>query len=539
LRLAKVFLGLICYSAVVALSFIVIIDAQKTFSVDIDEIYVVIQPDNTPMPTPLPAPPMAKPHPPIEEEPTPRFTTLAANEYYVNQGFDNTVFVAFGDFQLSFHIEYGLDIEYAMNTVYGIVELFDLINDKFPGWPFFDYFLVSGSGDIQNRHINYDFFEDPINGTITSMFFTQMLRHPLPWWISIGLEAYLLESSSVNLLSSDDLKQVLTSTNVPFGDAWFVPSLVPQGLSSNINDIAYTLISTWSQDQVLYDYVRLAQSDTHSFAIKLNDYISTITEAEVHTPLQFKYQFGDFKVITMYAGYVFVDDEYSWTWARVYDFVQYMEEAIGFVRTYFNITNMDQIHVTLYPFGVINIPASIVDLAYILGWDAPDVNFVTNDEIILASTSRLGTWAIAHEVTHLMLFREFPANRPATWMVEGMAVLGEILFRDHFEGERNYRFNVPTTGNINTLARDGSGHRLPIEYDEYDFGRDGWTYDEVGSFVFYLYNRFGMEPLLEMYQSSNDNQFEIALDIFDEELMDLINSWRASLWPNGEPRGWW
>ena len=80
---------------------------------------------------------------------------------------------------------------------------------------------------------------------------------------------------------------------------------------------------------------------------------------------------------------------------------------------------------------------------------------------------------------------------------------------------------------------------MPLLEDEYMFGRDEWTYDEAGSFVFYLYNRFGMEPLLYFYRSDSDNQFEIAYELFGEDLNDLMQSWRRLLWPSGEPEGWW
>ena len=546
MRLRKLLLFLIGYGSVVALSFFIITGTQKLFPDMTLGSYAIAQPGDfvyVPAPTPNPTPaPMPVPQPPaeeIEEEPQPRIITLAAEGYYVEHGFEYTVFVGFGDFTLSFHIEYGLDMGYAMETVYSIVDLFDLVDESFPGWPFFDYFVVAEDGNMHYRHINYNFASEPEQGFITHMFFSQVMRYSLPWWLCIGLEAYLLECTDVTMLNDDELAEVFNATGVPFGDAWFVPTLAPRSLDHEVSDIAYTLVRNWSENEVLYEFIRLAQGDTHGFVIHLNEYIADLTDAEQGTPLQFKYKQGDFTVVTEHGGYIFIDNDYEWTWARIESFVVHMESSIEFIREHFHITNTERISVTLYPFGVINVPASIVDLADILGWDAPDVNFVTNDEIILASTSRFGTWAMPHEVTHIMLFREFPAYRPATWMVEGMAVLGEILFRDYFDGIRTYRFNVPTTSNINTLARNSSGHVLPISYYEYTFGKDRWTYDEAGSFVFYLYNRFGMEPLLVLYQSNNETQFEIALDVFGEELDDLIKSWRRALWPGGEPRDWW
>jgi len=539
-RLRKLILGLMGYGAVVALSFIIISGTERSFSRYEPEVYYPAEyveyysvPTSAPSPQPLPMP---QP-PPIEyEEPAPRIVTLASEYYIADRGYDYTIFVEFNEQLLSFHVAHDVDINYAMVTVENIVEIFDLLYESFPGWPFFDYFIRPEPGNILNRQIYYNFAQP---GLVTYLYFSQALGYPLPWWLCIGLEAYLMGCEDVSFLDDEYLALALqpSTAGVPFGDGWFVPSLAPN--NPQIHDIAYTIVRTWSEAQDLYDTIRFAQSDTHAFAISLNQHIADLTGLDSPAPVQFLYQFGDLKVVTPQGGYIFVYDNYDWNWARIYSFVQYMEASIEFIRNHFHITNTERIKVTLYPFGVVNVPDSIAHLAYIFGWDAPDVNFVTNDEIILASTSRLGTWAIAHEVTHIKLFRELPAYRPATWMVEGMAVLGEILFRNAFDGVRTYRFSVPTVENINALARNSSGHILPLNDDDYMFGRDVWTYDEAGSFLFYMYNRFGMEPLLAFYLSNNDNQFEMAYELFGEDLNDLMASWRGYLWPSGEPEDWW
>jgi len=529
------------YSTVVALSFLIISGAERSFvrfeaeayfPDEIIEYYFVTAPTPQPMPMPQPQPPVVE-----DEEPGPRIVALSAEYYIADRGYDNTIFVDFNEQFLSFHVAYGVDLNYAMEAVENIVKVFDLMHDYFPGQPFFDYFIRPEPGNILKRQIYYNFAPAP--GLATYLYFSQVLGYPLPWWLCIGLEAYITGCDDVKLLDDEYLALALqpSSGGVPFGDAWFVPSLAPQ--NPQINNIAYTMVRAWAEAEELYAIIRFAQTDTHAFAINFNEDIANLAGLEDFPPLQFFYQFGDIKIITPQGGYIFVYNDYEWDWARIDSFIQYMEASIEFIRDHFHITNTERIRVTLYPFGVINVPDSIAYLAYIFGWDAPDVNFVTNDEIILASTSRLGTWAIAHEVTHIMLFREFPTYRPATWMVEGMAVLGEILFRNDFDGTRTYRFSVPTVDNINNLARNSSGHILPLLENEYSFGREVWTYDEAGSFLLYLYNRFGMEPLLAFYLSNNDNQFEMAYELFGEGLVDLMTSWRGFLWPTGEPEGWW
>ena len=537
----KTFFGLMGFSVVVALSFLVISGVEKIPIIRVAEVPVesgyYLQETYVP-PVSLMPPPQQS----VVSEPVPRFNMLEAEYYIAQQGYAFTVFVGFGEHRLSFHIADDIDIDYAMQTIENIVDVFDIAHEFFTGWPYFDYFIVAGPTDILGRRIYYGFASDPGGGgLLTYLYFTQSLRYQLPKWLSIGLEGYMLNCDDVNLLSNEELSELLQvgSAIPPFGDAWFVPTLMPQGATLEIRDISYTIVRRWSNAGTLYDLVRLAQSDTRAFATSANSYIAALKGSTTVSTLQFMYRFGDFKVVTRHGGYIFVDDNYEWTWARVESFVNYIEAAIEFIRDYFQITNTDHIRVTIYPFGVINVPESIASLAYAFGWDAPDVNFVTNDEIVLASTSRFGTWAISHEAAHILLFREFPGYNPPTWMVEGMAVLGELLFRDAFDGTRTYRFSVPSVANIDSLSRNGGGHSLPLHYNEATFGRENWTYDDAGSFVLYLYNNFGIEVLLEMYRSDNYSQFEMALELFGKELEELISSWRGFLWPNGEPEGWW
>lgn len=551
-RFTKIFFGLMGFSAVVALSFLIVSGVEKSFFFLEEEVYAAVEytpqnisqvpPSQPPMLVPPPPqPPIIDEHLPLIDEPIPRIVMLEAEESYVHRGYNYTVFVEFNEQRLSFHIAEDANVDYAILTISHAVDLFDLAHEHFPGLPSSTYFIGGQQSSVLHQQIYHNIADEPINGFFTYLYFSQSNMYPLPWWLCIGLEAYLLDCDDVNFLGNVELAAALqTGAGVsPFGDAWFVSYLTPRGPSEDVRDIAYSIVRSWSGANTLYDLIRLAQSDTHAFAIRFNEYIAGLTNTTNLPSFQLLYQFGDFNIITQQASYVFISDNYDWSWPRVDSFILYMDSAIKFVRDYFHITNSDRFQVTLYPFGVLNVPSSIAELAYLFGWDAPDVNFVTNDEIMLASTSRFGTWAIPHEAAHILLFREFPGYRPATWMVEGIAVLGELLFRDAFDGPRNYRFSVPTLANINTLARNSAGHILPFLDGEDTFGRDIWTYDEAGSFVLYLYNNFGIEALLEMYRSDNYNQFERALDIFGIELNDLIKSWRGFLWPNGEPEGWW
>jgi len=537
-QLKKTIMGLTGFCAVVVISFLAISGIEKTSIIHglemlFAEEYIPQPEVRDPHTTALLPPPQV-----VEEEPPPPRVVVQDAVYYIAyRGYDTTVYVQFEEQQLRFHIAedvYGL---YAMDAVYSIIEMFDLFNESFDAGPLSDYYIVSEPGNILYRQIYYNI--EPVAGFFASLYFNHSARYPLPWWLCVGLEAYLTNCSNASYI--DNLALVLQpgAGASPFGDSWFVSSLRPRNPLAEMSDIAYSIIRAWSQSEILYDQIRLAQTDAQAFASSISEFIAELTEINTTPPLQVLYRFSDFIVATEYGRYIFVTYDYEWNWPRVESFVVYMESAIEFIREYFHITNTDSIRVTLYPFGVINVPENIAEMAYAFGWDAPEVNFVTNDEIILASTSRFGTWAISHEVAHIMLFREFPGYRPHTLMLEGMAILGELLFRDTFEGHRNYRFSVPMVSNINTLARSSAGHILPLLYNENSFGREVWTYDEAGSFFLYLYNNFGIEPLLGLYQSNNNNKQEIAYELFGAELEYLMNSWRDFLWPGGEPEGWW
>ena len=548
MKLIKGFFGLLSFSMVVAVSFLIINDVAKmpAFCMVLERcpqsgaimqstpVIPTAQADDEPAaqyavtPTPQPDPQQA-----ARPEPGARFSIHDAPYYMAYQGYPFTVKAEFGAQELHFHVAYDADIVYGMRTAANLVNMFDKFYEIFPQELYAGYFIVAGDGDMRAGRIYYN----PDAGMSGSAAAYMFLGGGLPKWLCMGLEAYVLGCGYAEFLACEELRERLTpgANTLQFGDGWL--AFTPQRANC-VRDIAYSVVRRWSEAGNLYDFVRLAQADKRAFGAVGYSYIALLKN--VPTPdMQFMYMQGDFKVITCLGGYIFIDDGYKWTWARVSSFVSYMDAAIKFVREHFHINDRGHVRVTLYPFGVNSIPASIAAMAYDFGWDALDVNFVANDEIVLASTARFATWAIAHEVTHIMLFRDFVGYNPPIWMVEGMAVLGEILFRDAFEGVRPYRFSVPTVANIHNLSRSGNGHSLPFRYYETRFGRDNWTYDDAGSFMLYLYNRFGMEALLQLYRADNASQFEMAYELFDKELEELIYSWRGFLWPNGERLGWW
>jgi len=542
LRWFKTFFWLLGFSAVIVVSFLIISDVEKTLM--LGPVAAVAPPipineDVTQLPPPVQELQSA-PRPPVAVVPVPRII-IHDTEYYI-EGYPLTAFVEFGERILRFRLAGEVDIGYAQLTILSIMEVFDAAYDVFGDRVFYYFYIVAGPSDILNRRVNYNSAEILCHSAVIYMYFLQSNSYPLPKWLCIGLKNYLIAGSGAVPFSNEDLAVWLNQSegSPSFGDAWLIPSLGPRAVTyDEISNAAYTLVKRWFQAGELYEFVRLAQTDTRAFAAYFNAYIAELAGSETVSDVHFLYRFGDFKAVTGHGSYIFVCDGYTWALSRVLLFIEYMDAAIEFVSYRFTIGNTENIRVNLYPFGVINVPYAIAEMAEMFGWEAPEVNFVSNDEITLAGTARFGTWAMSHEVTHMLLFRAFPEYHPPTWIVEGMAVLGELLFRDVFTGVRPYRFNVPTLANIDMLARNGNGHILPFFCDEINFGRNSWTYDDAGSFVLYLYNNFGIEALLKMYRSDNYSQFDKAVEIFERELDELIYSWRGFLWPNSEPADWW
>ncbi|MCL2377858.1 MAG: hypothetical protein FWC77_01895 [Defluviitaleaceae bacterium] len=541
IKLIKNTLGIIGFGMVIVLSFFIISDVEKTLNIGYGASIIPVVYVDMPEPLfPVYAQP-AMPRPPAVPEPVPRINIIATEGYFAQNGYPLTAFVMLGEQELSFHLAEDVNADDALITIHSIMEVFDMAYEAFAGRYFYEYFLVAGSGNISARRINYN-LANPFHGTLTYLYFAQSQSYPLPKWLCMGLENYLMGSGNALPLSNEDLAEWLgqDAGGVPFGDAWLVSSLSPVGVTyGEILNAAYTLVRRWSQAGELYNIVRLAQADTRAFAAYLNDYIGLLTGCDDVLAMHFLYKFGAFDVMAEHGEYRFVIDGYVWTLARIVNLIEYMDAAIGFVSYRFAMGNTDSIRVTLYPFGAGNVPDAIAEMADMFDWEANSVNFVSGDKITLAGVARFGPWAISHEVAHILLFREFPEYRPPTWVCEGMAVLGEILFRDAFEGIRPYRFSVPMLSNIDALSRSGAGHTLPLFYGEAGFGRNSWTYDDAGSFVLYLYNNYGIEALLEMFRTDNYSQFDRAVEIFGKGLEELMYSWREFLWPNGEPADWW
>jgi len=535
----KNILGIIGFSAVIAMSFFIISDVEKTLTLwqSTGLVATIYEPVSAVQISP-PAlrPSVSQPY--AAAELFPRVTVLSAEGYFAMKGYPYTAFVEFGQGALNFHLASDVDIGYAQLAIASIMEVFDAAYEFFPDRHFSDFFFVADSGNIPERRVNYRFAATPDKGVLAYLYF--LGPYPIPMWLALGLENYLMAGDGAPLSNECLIIWLQQDTGAPPGDAWLFSALGPCDITRNdVLSAAYTFVRRWSHAGELYDIVRLAQTNARTFAGTFADYIIELTGDSAVSDAFFLYRFGDFKVMTEHGSYIFIGEDYVWTWARVTSFVEYMDAAIEYVSYRFPVGYSDNIRVTLYPFGVSSIPDAIAYMADAFDWDATDVNFVANDKITLASTARLGPWAMSHEVVHILLFRAFPGHRPATWMLEGMAVLGELMFRDAFQGARPYRFNVPQLSNIDTMSRGGNGHILPFFCGEDTFGRESWTYDDAGSFVLYLYNNFGIEALLEMYISDNYSQFDMAIEIFGRELSELMYSWREFLWPNGEPVGWW
>lgn len=536
-RTSKNIVGIIGFSMVIVLSFFIISDVEKTHSIWHNPGLTQVVYEDTPTPymhAVLPAP---RPSAVIGH--LPRIMMLEATEYFAYKGYPITAVVELGRHSLNFHVAEGISLGCAQLAIDSIMEIFDALYEAFPAQHFWDFYLVTDDGSIPSRRINYNFAKAPDSGVITYMYFVG--RYPIPMWLSMGLENYMM-GGEIAPLSNECLAAWLAhdAEGIPVGDAWLLPAIGPGGAyEGDFLNAAYTIVRRWSHTGELYDRVRLAQADNRVFLADFNAYVTEFTGNPALSDVHVLYRFGDFEVVTEHGSYIFVNGGYIWTWPRVLSFIEYMDAAINYVSTRFDISHTDNIRVTLYPFGVSNIPSVIKEMAEMFGWNALEVNFVANDKITLAGTARFGTWAMSHEVTHLLLFREFANYHPATWMVEGMAVLGELLFRESFEGTKTYRFNAPLLSNIDDKSRNGTGHTLPFLYGEETFGRETWTYDDAGSFVLYLYNNYGIDALMAMYRSDNNSQFDMALEIFGKELEELIYSWREFLWPNGEPAGWW
>ncbi|MCL2528536.1 MAG: hypothetical protein FWE42_08985, partial [Defluviitaleaceae bacterium] len=181
-HIAKTLLGLVGFSAVVAISFLIISDAEKSYAARGAEVYVyeVYTPQYIPTPTPPPILLM----PPPQATPQPRFIVHEADDYIAYQGYATSVRVQFSERVLSFHISKDIDADSAMGTIYTIIEMFDLIHESFSVLPYYNYFITAEPGNILWRQIYYNF--EPTAGVITYLYFMST-SYPLPMWLSMGL----------------------------------------------------------------------------------------------------------------------------------------------------------------------------------------------------------------------------------------------------------------------------------------------------------------------------------------------------------------
>ena len=394
---------------------------------------------------------------------------------------------------------------------------------------------------------------------------TQSEIDRLPSWLRVGLELYLL---------GEDLPDFDYGihTDVPdFGDAWFVPGLVPEVQPEEATAVALAFIQYISAAGELNALVaqHLNNRQVEEAITSSANLWSDFANAPNKTGFYFRYERGrrqhvegsplsPFGIILSvrgnYARYFFGheanDTPEQWTMDMVNHSVAIGEESIRFVSDWLG-------HEPNRRFSVY-----FIHIDGHGGGGGYGEGILTNFDNIADPP-----FAMAHEAVHAVLaaariHNNFPqVSIPFTWggvpgymtipfFEEGMCIMLELLFEIATENERfaleaagrrrGYWLSSGEFGNQETrLSLDDAlkyvNNRaigaLDYYYEPGNTERFGRRYTVLNmhytaaSFMFYLYTERGTRAdLLRFYQNIN-----LAYEIYGADMNGLIDDWQAWL----------
>ena len=480
-------------------------------------------------------------------------------------GYNALAYIYIQDTRLEFILADGVNHNTAEQTIQRIAWVFYKASTTFPDVNMSPMALTNRRREIDARHlrIDQDISAEYFDGLAVYLFFSQprawapptgarqitsMDAHtPLLAWLSIGIEDYLMESGIPNYLPADELVQWLVENTVypnpPFGDAWFIPAFIRATGPNQARDAAYTLVRRWSEGGTLHDAVKQAMDNCLQFFEDTAAYLDALTGGQLGIPaVHYRYHFGDFEIWTAQARYFFHGNVGSWQWRWVKEALEYMDAATFYARELIQIDHDNRITVDLHP-SVIDMGVLFYHFPHFQEWKeryrlvSTALGF---PNLVILAPAATNLHFFTHEAIHAFALSINYDIWAPTWLEEGLAVFGEAIIRENFEGNLPY---TPWRGrqlsHLHNMARTRGGG-LTLLSHTYMYGRTGWRYEDAGSLVLFMYNQYGIDAVIEYYRRIIPGQDSaIAEEVFGKPLGEIILNWRAYLWPDGEPEGWW
>lgn len=379
---------------------------------------------------------------------------------------------------------------------------------------------------------------------VTALIF-QVTSGELPLWICGGISNWKMNEGRV-YLSNEQIEDWFQSNNergwTPFGDAWFTPYMSNTGgdIEGAFN-VAYTLVLQ------LYEKNALVEWD-EALLGSLPLSLSTCLQNPIFTAKSPYILVAE----TPYARYHF--NTMAWTFLEIRDKISLFDRCIIFVSDFLEITldspleiyflaKEEQPMVPPIAAGRVNIETGNI---YIYRHEEPENNVL---EYFYA-------YILAHEITHMLLFNEFGFTELLPGMAkdsrdiqailaEGMAEFVAYSFIQYLGG--NYRYVMidhelkmemlvlsDTASLLDAIAYfevtgfefiEGWRRRLPLMFGEAsDFLSEHDTYAQAGSFVQFLYNRYGLSNLLMVY-----DDYRRVEEMFEMNWNELAELWQNHL----------
>ena len=384
----------------------------------------------------------------------------------------------------------------------------------------------------------------------------------LPFWLCVGLEllwgdftwAELEEFTFDDFIYNWHLEPRFQEMP-PFGDMWFIEGFLDGGTDRNgAFALAKYLASFLTEHSDL---------STASINTVLEGNYSEIASMIIE-PQYWLVSPRFFSVRTVQGVYTF-EHEY-WDYSTVSNAIPYLDRALQFSRDFLGGEDQEPIYV-FFEYDSAKLHArNVAGLAYILGRDIEIFGYAGLGHGLLP--------VLVHEAIHVLL----PDNRTLGLLVEGIPELARVdylvrfseepysnyerfytLYQNYLSGlledevlqlvfsiyetvafERNieegvfcYFMLVDAFAHADFVypdVVDARSNRIRpmnevyIFLDEEGIFSSQATYTQAGSFVHFLYSRYGLESLLRVYAN-----YRLAYEVFGVAWEDLVMQWKAHI----------
>lgn len=391
--------------------------------------------------------------------------------------------------------------------------------------------------------------------------------YKLPAWLSVGLELYWQnnneEGKSSDLLEGSIFNWINTakSRGYPdFGDAWFIPNYLEEGIIGEAQQIAFMFVQYLDQEKQLQSVVDKFLKDQNEDLNLLGHYWSEFIEtpnSTIDASYRYIYSYEEiwFEVHTDKVKARYKKED--WDHQQVVEYQDYLNQGVRYIEDWMNYTLDRPLTFTIYPhinaykpnYGGLTYQsgdAYAIELYQV--FEVPPYRAV--HETVHAITFQMGIFSDFYPLTEGLaeaLMYEFEVENRLNVYNKSRE---DLIFTYDRRNENTLLYNViqnyekysgqsyQPSNPIDLIAAmhvwanmaSSKGWENPLDSLKYnagdpDYNEDLNDYNKAASFVHYLIQTYGKEKFMVIYADITKVE-----ETYNADLESLIKEWKEFLY---------